>query len=587
MPPSRQSYSLILLVAFAILISACGGDAPESLWLDPPGWSRAQFLGLTESTNRVPVTRDPAGNLYVGFFTLDDPGGMKIVKFGPSGEREWEVIQSEERFVDGRELQLCWFEDALHAYWIEYSDLLSVTMDPESGRVGALGILVEELQVRSLSSAASADGKPLLAFSGSADEPGIYLLNPAENQEPVLIDPEGINPRIVVDAYSNLHAAWLYQPAMLQDAELRYAVFPGGQIDVAASIYHFPTQYRTTDVIEGPYLGVDLTNVYLGDTAMIRTGMREGEIESSYRTFPVWEPQETVVPNRLFMPTENELYYGQPSYENALQIGRRADWNELTRATDQIVEVVSTGSPVSETAFAFHERVSTQSGQTQAQIGLITLKAGEPQAYQLITNTSTGSKQPNLFISKDSYVFLTWLELTDVRTYSVYLSTTMPGFRSEFDALGLQEWQSMLGDMAFGMFSGLVLFPIAFLWMIPPLVVIAALSFVRKREGSFAQPGNLASLILALVVFQVIKFSIFPSLRTTIPFVQWIPVIPAAWYPVMQIMIPIIVFAISALVALLVVQRRGQTSVVVLFILYALMDGMFTLAIYGGYLFGM
>ena len=570
-----------------ILTSACGSDSPESLWLDPPGWSRAQFLGLTESTSRVPIALDPEGNLYAGFFMLGEPGGMKIVKFDPAGERLWEVVKSDDRFIGGRGLQLSWQEGGLRVFWIEYSDLLSAKIDTGTGRVGALDILVDDYPLRSLSMATSTDGDIVLAFSGSSDDPGIYLLNNFEGEEPLLIDPEGINPSLVFDAYSNLHAAWRYQPAMLQDAELRYAVFAAGQPNPSARIYRFASQYRTTDVIEGPYLGVDLTNVYLGDTAMIRTGMREGEIETSYRTFPIWEPQEGAVPVRLFMPVEYELMYDQRSQENALQIGRRAAWDELGHVTDQIVEVVSTGSSVSETAFAFHERVNTQSGQTQAQIGLITLTAGEPQSYQLITNTSTGSRQPNVLISGDGHVFLTWLELSDVRTYSVFLSTTMPGFRTEFDALGLQEWQNMLGDMAFGMFSGLVLFPIAFLWMIPPLVVIAALSFIRKREESFTQPGNLASLILALAVFQLIKFSIFPSLRMTIPFTQWIPVIPTNWFPVMQVLIPFIIFAISALIASVTVRRRGQTSVVVLFILYALFDGILTLAVYGGYLFGM
>lgn len=582
----RQIRSLAMFLALAVLLCACSSTSEESLWLDPPGWSRAQFLGVTERTSLVPMTLDVERNLYAGFFAGGEAPGLMIVKYGSGGEVIWRVLESRERFVDGRDLQLIWHDGSLQAFWIEYGDLLHAQIDHETGQVGELKILVEDLPVHDLSAACSANGNLTVAFGGTTDDPGIYILQTPDLGQPVLIDPEGVHPRILFDAYSSLHAAWAYEPAILQDAELRYTVYPDGDIQPGKRIHRFATLYRTTDVIEGPFLGVDLTHVYLGDTAMIRTGLREGEIETVYRAFPLWDPDESVVGVRLFMPMEFELRYEQPSPANGLQIGARVDWTDVDRNTDQIVEAVAASSSRSETAFAFHERVNTRSGQSQAQIGLITLEAGDPQGYQLISFTSTGSKQPNLLTSSEGYVYLSWLELTDVRTYSVYLSTTDPDLRAEFDAIGVEEWQNMLGDMGFGMFSGLVLFPVAFLWMIPPLIVIAALSFTRRQEERLTQPGHIMSLLLGLGVFQYVKFQVFPSMRTIIPFVQWIPIIPAGWYWPLQFAVPLVIGLISITFAVLSIRRRGQTSPTVLFLLYALLDGILTLAIYGGYLLG-
>jgi hypothetical protein len=530
---------------------------------------------------------DPAGNLYSGFFSAGDDGGMTLVKFNPDGELVWKKVETSERFASGRGLKLVWHGGFLNAFWVEYGDLLYARIGGESGQVEDYDILVEDLTVQDISVVVSPDGDRTLGFSGSTNDPGVYFLKEPELKDPLLIDSDGVRLQLSLDAYANLHSAWMYEPSRLEDAELRYAVFPGAKVQAGARIIPFPTQYRSSDDVEGPFLGVDLTHVYLGDTAMIRTGLREGEVETSYRAFPIWDVQDTVVPVRLFVPTEFEFHYTDPSPVNGLLIGQRVQWDQLRRDTDQIVELVSTGSSRSETAFAFHERVNTRSGQSQAQIGLLTISAAEPRDYQLITLTSTGSRKPNLLISDEGYAFLSWLELSDVRTYSVYLATTAPAIKSGFDELGIQEWRNMLGDMAFGMFSGLVLFPVAFLWMIPPLIVIASLSFLRRKEERITQPANLISLLIAVAIFQWVKVGVFPSLRTTIPFVQWIPVIPNSWYQPLQILVPILIALVSILVAVTTIRRRGQVSPTVAFIIYALSDGILTLAIYGGFLFGM
>ncbi|MDF1499177.1 MAG: hypothetical protein P1P76_01735 [Anaerolineales bacterium] len=587
MHPSRHNRALFVLLALSFLLSACLIQSRERFWLDPPGWSRAQFLGITESTRRVPMTLDPEGNLYAGFFSLGETGGMSLMKFTSDGELDWRVTESQSRFATGRNLELAWHNGSLLAIWIDSGDLLSATIQADNGELGPFSILVEDLQIKDISVADSDEDKLVIAFSGSADEPGIYLLQGSNLTTPVLIDPQGVRPQLVIDAYSSLHAAWIYQPAVLQDAQLRYAVFPEMVVQENPQITQFVTLYRTSDVIEGPFLGVDLTHVYLGDTAMIRTGLREGQIETSYRAFPLWDPLAASVPVRLFMPMDYEIFYTEPSPPTGLQVGPRADWDGLSLNTDQIVEVVATGTSRSEVALAFHERVDSLSGQTQAQIGLLTMQVGKPDGYQLISFTSTGSKQPNLLVSQDGYVFLSWLEVTDVRTYSVYLATTKPGLKTEFDALTMQDWQNMIGDLTFGMLSGLVLFPVVLLWMIPPLLLMALLSVIRRNEDRLTRPGHLISLLVALAVFQYLKFGIFPSLRASIPFIQWLPIIPGSWYRPLQITVPIAIVLLSGVIAMNMVRKRGQSSPTVLFILYALIDGVLTLAIYGGSLFGM
>jgi hypothetical protein len=544
-------------------------------------------MGSTESANLIPMATDPLGNLYLAYLSDQEPSGLDVVSVDPEGNLRWVQRLPESPHDSGRDARLIFCSGELLIFWLDSSRVYLQALSPDGEFQGDFRLLTEGIEVGAFDLAQHGDDELVLWFAGSSDEPGLYardLLEPGAAS--ILVDPEGVQPDVAVDEYGVTHVVWMSAPVHVQDVQIRYQAFLPGYLVPADPPVVIETDFTTTDEIEPATLGIDKYYAYIFWTAIIHTGLRAGAIDSFYLSFPFIDPAAHHS-GQLFYPMSYELTFDQPAPAGGVHVGSRLAWSDSSFGSDQVREVLPASSLRAETGLVFRPRVLTRSGQNQAQISAMYLSGGSVESYQLITFTNTASMHPNLIFDADGYAFMSWLELTDVRKYSVYIATTKPSFRMNFDQLTSGDFRQMVGDTAFGMVSGIILIPIAFLWMILPLASLGLTSFLRRKETRLFAPWHLISLALAVAIYWALKLGIFTNLRSTVPFVQWIPILPHSWYPWLQFGVPFLGSLLAAIVTIWIMRRTERTSPVIAFLIYGLIDGFVTVAFYGGSLFGM
>ena len=584
---SANLRGLILLLCLVILLSGCASSPQERVWIQPPGWTRGQLIGTTESANLIPLTTDPSGNLYLAYIADQEPSGLDVVSIDPAGNLRWVHLLPESPHDSGRDARLIFRADELQVFWLDSNQVFTQAISAAGEFLGEIQQLTQGMDVDSFNLAQHGDDSLVLWFAGSADEPGVYARDLlASGAQDILIDPEGVQPDVAVDDYGVMHVVWMSAPMHVQDVQIRYQSFPPGYLSQADPTVVIETEFATTDEIEPATLGIDKYFAYIFWTAIIHTGLRAGAIDSFYLSFPFIDTNDRHF-GQLLYPVSYDLTFDQPAPALGLSVGPRLAWSDESSGSDQVRELMPAESLRAETGVVFRPRVLTRSGQTQAQIGAMYFANGSMEGYQLITFTNTASMHPNLMFDEEGNAFISWLELTDVRRYSVYVAATKASFRTNFDQLTPGDYRQMVGDTIFGMVSGIILIPVAFLWMILPLASLGLTSFLRRKETRLLAPGHLVSLALAVGIYWFLKLGIFPNLRSTVPLLQWIPILPSSWYPWLGFGVPLLGSVFAVLTAVWVMHRTERTSPVIAFLIYGLIDGLITVSFYGGSLFGM
>jgi len=119
---------------------------------------------------------------------------------------------------------------------------------------------------------------------------------------------------------------------------------------------------------------------------------------------------------------------------------------------------------------------------------------------------------------------------------------------------------------------------LGFGWLLPGLIVIGIWKLFKDEE-SVTQPSSWPVLIIAVIIYYSIKIVTLPTITTYVPFSAWI-YIPADWELALRIGVPLTIFGISLFVAQKVSVKYSD-SAVLFYVVLALTDALFTLAIYG------
>ena len=138
-------------------------------------------------------------------------------------------------------------------------------------------------------------------------------------------------------------------------------------------------------------------------------------------------------------------------------------------------------------------------------------------------------------------------------------------------------------ETVFGLLSGAVLSPIVvLLWMIAPLIIIFLTSFLRRKDDDkLTGIGTIISLLLAGAVYWAGKLLTVPGISQFVPFSAWIPAIPTWLQAPLQIGVPLAITILAINVAWRFTYRRQLASLLYFASLFAAVDGVLTMAIYG------
>jgi hypothetical protein len=356
-------------------------------------------------------------------------------------------------------------------------------------------------------------------------------------------------------------------------------VFEAGQ---ETAVYR--SQPKPSDIMTGPWLGMDSQQVYLVWNISVRTGPEAGKILTQYLTFPPGHPGLLSGPQAIIVPGTADLDY---TYEpdDGLAAGQRVlpiDGYSLTTAVTDVA-LLTTNQPALEMAVAFDALIPYEFRKERGQIGVLYLQNWQVNGYQLLSFTPNASVMPTIVSDANDYLYLTWLERADSGGFQIYFASTAPDLVEALSGVTTGDLARIGRETVFGLLSGAVLSPILVaLWTLLPMLVLYITSILRRGQpGKRVFVGTIISLLLAFAVYWLMKLATIPGIRSYVPFSAWVPGIPVWLQAPLQIGVPIVTTLAGIAAAWYFTYRRNSESILNFLFIFIAVDGLITMSIYG------
>jgi hypothetical protein len=229
--------------------------------------------------------------------------------------------------------------------------------------------------------------------------------------------------------------------------------------------------------------------------------------------------------------------------------------------------------------------VQYQMRKEQNQISTLFFERGNPTGYQLVSFTPTSSGYPSIVSDERGQLYLTWLEQARQPGYLVYFASTAPDIQGALNRLTWNDVGQLSAETIFGLLGGVVLIPLVLMWLVVPLIALGLTSFIRRDEALLSF-GVLISLALALITYWISKLALFPGITDYVPFSAWLPFIPLSLNLPLQAGVPLIITGLALFAAWRYTYNRDRPSTLLFILIYAVVDGILTMAIYGTIFYG-
>jgi hypothetical protein len=588
----KQRIILVFLVmaGLALLTGACS-RGPERPWLQVPEWSRGLQIGYTPLSTRVSFDLDDEGNVYFFHFTGEDNDNLdlQVSALLRTGATAWEqTIPVNLRLP--RQPSIIYDGQALQLFWI--SDQTLFTM-----RMGLGGEILRQPQqisgqyvVASLDILLHSEAGTIVWFGGSRQDPGVYAYAPEDYYgQPELIDELGTSPYLMADSAGQLHAAWAHNPSGYEERGIYYEHFPELDYRASEGIRVAALMPGVSSVLDGPWLGQSGDALLLLWNLRVVTGLESGRMTTEYVILPLdgIEDDFEQRPSILYVPSDYREEFRQEATQ--IQAGQRVWLDDVDGGYSPIIQEVSMVSfNGAELAIALEAKVDFLRHKEEFQIAILFFEAGQPTSYQLITFDAAASRLPNLVMDDDGFLYLTWIQKGNEEDNAIYFATTEPEFQEAISQFDSSDAINIASDAIFGLFSGMILVPIGLVWLLIPLVLIGLTTPIRREDEPFYALGTLISVILALLGFWFSKYFSLQVLDNTeyVPFSAWIPQISGQQADLLRIVVPLLIFIVSAVFAYRRTYAQSNRSVLFFFLFYSVLDSLLSTAVYGLLIYG-
>lgn len=582
----RTALKLALLLA-ALALSACSGGPPDRLWLPAETWSRAIAVGRSSTGGRPALLLETGrALLYLSGPRSDPSPSLVSLPYDQAGQPQVEAIPGlAGRLVgqpmlvrSGTEYRLYWLEGA-SIQWISWQDDPGNATEPRSVNIAG--------GVADYGLAAGPQGQVSLWLAGTEEAPGLYVFSHGGlSPEDPVIDPEGQRPSVAAGETA-AHAVWFRPAAGGGQAELLYSSLPWDSRDPSEPVTVARRAISPSDVTSGPWIAVDHEYAYVFFTIEIRTGLRAGQTDTTLHIFPLNDPSQVrQVGERVFVQTATSLGQADPAESGASERTRTVWEPDSGRGLSSLTQLYPNPQRAPEAPVALVAKLPYLRNQEQLQIVVVYLESGEPAGTNVITFTASGSTQPVLATDPQDHLHLLWLERGEDAEQIVYYASTRPEVIDALAGITGDDLGRMASATAFSMVSGLLFTPLALLWLILPAILIIATSFLRQEGESFNRRGSLLSIGLAVAAYWGVKLLVMPALLQTTPFPDWYPVIPVWMAAVLRVAVPLLISALALFLAHRFTYERGRHSPLFMVLLFGLIDGALTMAIFAGILIG-
>jgi hypothetical protein len=578
--------NLAWLLALILLLCACSGPA-ERIWLKAPGWSRARVVANIQVVDPVSMAVDDEGVIYL--FLIDgevDAASLRVIALDREADIIWDrVYQVELKHPD--QTRILWTGQAIQLFWLSDQALYTVQVESRTGdMLGQPTLLSGRVKVGSYDVDTRADSQPTVWYAGNQDAPGLYALPPGELAGgAALVDAFGTQPDVQYDETGTLQTLWSRYPPGIDHPQFFYAAYPGGAYGAGRETMIMDLQVGTSRV-EGPWLGLDGQYVYLLWTVTPRLGPRAGMAATYYTHFIPGQPAAPAPAGQLFIPYAYRLEYQAPPGKG-LETGPRVALGPGSyEATSYISETSINPALAPEVAIAFHTQLPYLRRQEQGQVSALFFRDGAPAGYQLLSFTPASSGYPAIYSDQRGQLYLTWLESGAETGYMVYFASTAPDLVEALSGLTRDDALRLGAEVAFGLLSGVLLVPLALIWVIAPMIVLGLTSVLRRRDEALTSPGVLISLVLAVGLYWVSKFAFMPGMSDYVPFSAWLPTIPSVLQLPLQAGVPVLTAGFALWTAWRYTYAQDRPGAFFFFAIYALVDAVLTMAVYGTLFYG-
>lgn len=575
---------VVFYLLLVVTLSACEGSG-ERLWLFTEDWSRARLVGVTQTRQPVAMTT-AAGQTYLAVLQENRP---VVWALDQTTELVWS--QAAESFAEPpTQLKLIWQaqQELLYLLWMAEEQVYYRTLTADGEWAMAAAVPLDDGQTtNSYAAVAGPDGNLFVWLGGSRREPGVRWLTIGETESVHLIDGEGEQPAVYVDTAGALHAAWLLRSNdAMGFSTMQYAFYSDSQYVADQTVPIAELDLRSDSEFYGPWFAQEEDEIYVFWSENVVSGRGSGVIKTEFVMLPLDGVFESPVKRTVdfINPRTTELSY-EPFVNAHFPTTERVLWDEPPYPGSRLIDINVAAEAEAEIALAFRVPLQKERRET-SQVAVLYMADGRPTSYQLLNDTFYNSLDPQITADAEGQLWLNWIERLDSERFAVYVTTTHPAGREALNQVTADDVQRMSLDMLSGMLFNAVLTPFVFLvWMIVPIVLLLLTMFLWRNQDETINGRGQIALALALLAYWVVKLFSLRAAVGYVPFSQWIPIIPLWLGVILQIVVPLAITYAAVRIAWRMSKRSDFQRVPSFMVVYALLDTLGTMIIYGEILY--
>ncbi|MCP4142817.1 MAG: hypothetical protein GY755_21455 [Chloroflexi bacterium] len=577
-----KTFLIVAALILGLWLLVTYSSTPERSRKPSADWGRGVPIGSDASGTLGVVVDEDGSAIHVvwPFEAADGIGGIRYVQLGETAQTniEREVIKIEGQMRSPRLFAA--ENDFFHLLWVNRVDttrkwqLWYVQIDREGNLQGdPMQISDPGSGVLQYAVARTQNNEIWIAWEdvrfGGIKLTGISAFGEEQAQN-MSVAAGASNPDIVVDSQGQIHLTWV-------DSEDNLFYASSNQNALSSltkeKIIYIPL--GTGASLDGPKLGVSDETVYVFWSILEQSGLNAGTARTEYITFPLGMPERVSSLEGVgVLPDEEPSYQpkeGDYSYSQLVSSFYLRDSSRFVYAPSTIQ------NPKGELALAVAAQQQHRLN-SNIQIAIVIMNEGKYKGYSFATKTQEISSDPVLAADEAGNIHLIWRE--GFTKEDVYYTTTDAEIRAKVDRPTLRDASTLILSGGMEGLAGILLFPLAFPWIFPGLVIVVIWRLVRNDEDLEDRISQII-LVISVILYQATKLLVFPSMARYVPFSAWMDV-ASVWEVPLRIIVPISILGISIFVAERLRRRsKDSPSTLRYYFIVVFLDMALTLAVYG------
>ncbi|MEK6221829.1 MAG: hypothetical protein N2D54_06235 [Chloroflexota bacterium] len=420
---------------------------------------------------------------------------------------------------------------------------------------------------------AAEDGRGGVSVSWSLDDgEGVYYAHLSSagliDYKAEKLSETGDFPSLRIDNEGMVNLSWAGDQGMYYD---RFPVTDANGVS-GQKVVHIAPGWG--NALYGPNIGLSDGWVYILWSILNQAGLESGTAQTEYVSFPSGAPVNSAS-QRINMDASEDLSLA--AHNSPFQINEISPPGDSAYHTDYVYQPATPQgvNPTLPVSVSFIQQYRTDVFQ-QVAVGFFT--NGEFDGYGAASKTTNFSSRSVIAVGGGGNLFAAWREGSGGN--HVYFSSTASAVKDEMSKLDSGDWANLLLQGGMEALTGALLFPqFGLLVILPGLLIVG----IYKYYNDFETANNKKSQIvlgITLLIFQVVKIFVIPSMKFYVPFSAWIE-LPENFQLLLRIIVPIAIFSTGLVIAARLNVKRGGISSMVFYLAQTIPDAFLTLAIYG------